>query len=88
MFRCFSREWPKGIGHLEAVPYSGGPAAGPMHNNVLEGHMDYWRDETSALGANPDAYFPKPYAQFLGENAKNYGRPNRSPYTKCCLFEA
>jgi TonB-linked SusC/RagA family outer membrane protein len=52
-----------------------GPAAGPMHNNVLEGHMDYWRDETSALGANTDAYFPRPYAQFFGENVKNYGRP-------------
>ncbi|NHE56653.1 SusC/RagA family TonB-linked outer membrane protein [Cyclobacterium plantarum] len=52
-----------------------GPAAGPMHNNVLEDHMDYWRDETSALGANPDAYFPRPYAQFFGENAKNYGTP-------------
>jgi len=52
-----------------------GPAAGPMHNNVLEGHMDYWRDESSALGANFDAYFPRPYAQFFGENQKNYGRP-------------
>ncbi|EON79083.1 TonB-dependent receptor [Lunatimonas lonarensis] len=52
-----------------------GPAAGPMHNNVLEGHMDYWRDETSALGANFDAYFPRPYAQFFGENQKNYARP-------------
>lgn len=52
-----------------------GPAAGPMHNNVLEGHMDYWRDEASALGPNFDAYFPRPYAQFFGENQKNYGRP-------------
>ena len=46
-----------------------------MHNNVLEGHLDYWRDETSALGANKDAYFPRPYAQFFGENGKNYGTP-------------
>ncbi|SEG42486.1 SusC/RagA family TonB-linked outer membrane protein [Algoriphagus boritolerans] len=52
-----------------------GPAAGPMHNNVLEGHMDYWRDESSALGPNYNAYFPKPYAQFFGENQKNYGMP-------------
>ena len=52
-----------------------GPAAGPMHNNVLEGHLDYWRDESSALGPNYNAYFPKPYAQFFGENQKNYGRP-------------
>jgi TonB-linked SusC/RagA family outer membrane protein len=52
-----------------------GPAGGPMHNNVLEEHLDYWRDETSALGANPDAYFPKPYAQYFGQNAKNYSYP-------------
>ena len=49
-----------------------GPAGGPMHNNVLEEHLDYWRDESSALGANPNAYFPKPYAQYFGQNAKNY----------------
>ena len=49
-----------------------GPANGPMHSNVLADHMDYWRDESSVLGANPDAYFPKPYAQYFGQNAKNY----------------
>ncbi|MBT3750341.1 MAG: TonB-dependent receptor [Bacteroidetes bacterium] len=50
-----------------------GPAAGPMHNNVLEGHLDYWRDETSPLGENmDDPYFPRPYAQYFGQNAKNY----------------
>jgi hypothetical protein len=50
-----------------------GPGAGPMHNNVLEDHLDYWRDETSALGANTgDPYFPRPYAQYFGQNAKNY----------------
>ena len=50
-----------------------GPAAGPMHNNVLEGHLDYWRDETSPLGANmDDPYFPRPYAQYFGQNGKNY----------------
>lgn len=52
-----------------------GPAGGPMHNNVLEEHLDYWRDESSALGANPNAYFPKPYAQYFGQNAKNYSYP-------------
>ena len=46
-----------------------------MHNNVLKEHLDYWRDESSALGANPDAYFPKPYAQYFGQNAKNYSYP-------------
>ena len=50
-----------------------GPAAGPMHNNVLKGHLDYFRDGTSPLGANPDAYFPRPYAQYMGQNFKNYG---------------
>lgn len=49
-----------------------GPGNGPMHSNVLEDHLDYWRDESSALGANPNAYFPKPYAQYFGQNAKNY----------------
>ena len=52
-----------------------GPAAGPMHNNVLKGQLDYWRDETSPLGANPDAYFPRPYAQYFGQNGKNYSYP-------------
>ncbi|MCD6332397.1 MAG: TonB-dependent receptor, partial [Bacteroidales bacterium] len=52
-----------------------GPSAGPMHNNVLKGHLDYWRDETSPLGANPDAYFPRPYAQYWGQNQKNYSYP-------------
>ena len=44
-----------------------------MHNNVLVGHLDYLRDETSPLGANPDAYFPRPYAQYMGQNVKNFG---------------
>ena len=52
-----------------------GPAAGPMHNNVLVGHLDYWRDDSSPLGANPNAYFPRPYAQYWGQNAKNFGYP-------------
>ncbi|HCC69947.1 MAG TPA: hypothetical protein DEQ09_02160 [Bacteroidales bacterium] len=52
-----------------------GPAAGPMHNNVLKGHLDYWRDASSPLGANPDAYFPRPYAQYWGQNAKNFAYP-------------
>jgi len=52
-----------------------GPAAGPMHNNVLVGHLDYWRDDTSPLGANPDAYFPRPYAQYWAQNGKNFEYP-------------
>ena len=42
---------------------------------VYKQHLDYWRDETSALGANPNAYYAKPYAVFDGDNSKNYGRP-------------
>ncbi|HHJ10611.1 MAG TPA: SusC/RagA family TonB-linked outer membrane protein, partial [Bacteroidetes bacterium] len=52
-----------------------GPANGPLHANVYEEHLDFWRDETSPLGANPDAYFPRPYAQFVGQNGKNYNYP-------------
>jgi hypothetical protein len=42
---------------------------------VYEQHMDYWRDASSSLGANPNAYFAKPYSVFDGDNSKNYGRP-------------
>lgn len=52
-----------------------GPANGPFHMMVYKQHLDYWRDETSALGANPNAYYAKPYAVFDGDNSKNYGRP-------------
>lgn len=49
-----------------------GPAQGPFHANVLVEHLDYWRDDSSPLGANPDAYFPKPYSQNPGNNNRNY----------------
>lgn len=52
-----------------------GPANGPLHANVYTEHLDYWRDESSGLGANPDAYFPRPYLQFTGQNNKNYLYP-------------
>ncbi len=52
-----------------------GPGNGPLHANVYEEHLDFWRDDTSPLGANPDAYFPKPYAQYEGQNNKNYLYP-------------
>jgi len=52
-----------------------GPANGPLHANVYEEHLDFWRDETSPLGANPDAYYPNPYAQYIGQNGKNYDYP-------------
>ena len=52
-----------------------GPANGPLHMMVYEEHMDYWRDASSPLGANPNAYYAKPYSVFDGDNSKNYGRP-------------
>lgn len=52
-----------------------GPANGPLHASVYVEHLDFWRDETSPLGANPDAYFPNPYAQYIGQNGKNYDYP-------------
>jgi len=51
-----------------------GPANGPFHATAYEAHMDYFRDEDSPLGANPDAYFPRPYAHYEGPNNKNFSR--------------
>ena len=42
---------------------------------VYPEHLDYWRDATSPLGANPDSYYAKPYSVFDGDNSKAYGRP-------------
>jgi hypothetical protein len=52
-----------------------GPANGPLHMMVYTQHLDYWRDASSPLGANPNAYYAKPYSVFDGDNSKNYGRP-------------
>jgi TonB-linked SusC/RagA family outer membrane protein len=52
-----------------------GPANGPLHMMVYTQHLDYWRDASSPLGANPNAYYAKPYSVFDGDNGKNYGRP-------------
>ncbi|MCB4797910.1 SusC/RagA family TonB-linked outer membrane protein [Neotamlana laminarinivorans] len=51
-----------------------GPANGPFHAFVWEGHLDYFRpeDTTSPLGPNTDAYFPTPYLNGGGRNNKNY----------------
>jgi len=50
-----------------------GPATAGLHVAVYKEHMDFWRDANSPLGANPDAYFPKPYNEYIGQNGKNYG---------------
>ncbi|HVT84255.1 MAG TPA: TonB-dependent receptor [Chitinophagaceae bacterium] len=52
-----------------------GPANGPLHMMVYKQHMDYWRDASSPLGANPNAYFAKPYSVYDGDNGKNYDNP-------------
>lgn len=52
-----------------------GPSNGPLHMMVYKEHLDYWRDASSKLGANPGAYFPKPYSVFDGDNSKAFGRP-------------
>ncbi|WP_317664168.1 TonB-dependent receptor [Maribacter sp. TH_r10] len=51
-----------------------GPANGPFHAFVWEGHLDYFRpeDTTSPLGPNTDGYFPTPYLNGGGRNNKNY----------------
>lgn len=72
----------QGVAKRDLWPIAGtqgvfrGPAGGPMHAGALVEHIDYWRDDTSPLGANPDAYFPKPYAQYIGQNGKNFSQPN------------
>jgi len=52
-----------------------GPADAAMHATCYVDHLDYWRDDTSPLGANPDAYFPRPYSEYTGSNDKNYLYP-------------
>jgi len=53
-----------------------GPADAQMHATCYVDHLDYWRDDTSPLGANPDAYFPRPYSEYTGSNDKNFGYPS------------
>lgn len=49
-----------------------GAANGPLHISVYGEHMDYWRDDSSPLGANPNAYFPNSYLTYDGRNQKNF----------------
>jgi len=53
-----------------------GPADAAMHSTCYVDHLDYWRDDTSPLDANPDAYFPIPYSEYGGRNDKNYLYPS------------
>ena len=38
----------------------GATRGGVSFSTVFKEHLDYWRDETSPLGANYDAYYPRP----------------------------
>lgn len=62
-------------------PNSGGGSAGKggvfwglCHNLsesvFLDGHLDYWRDESSPLGANKDAYFPRPLDDYRNKQTQ------------------
>lgn len=62
-----------------------GPANGPLHMMVYKQQMNYWRDSTSALGANPNAYFAKPYSVYDGNNSKNYDFPN-DRFLQSCAY--
>ena len=68
----------QGVGKKDADIRGGtfrGPANGRFHATVFKEHLDFWRDESSPLGANPNAYFPRPYSQNPGNNNKNYRFP-------------
>ena len=38
----------------------GATRGGEIFSTVFKEHLDYWRDDTSPLGANPNAYYPRP----------------------------
>ena len=68
----------QGVGKRAFLPgvdaeYFWGLNVGPSNSGIFKGGrmLDYWRpaDETNLLGANTDAYFPKPY--FSAERYKN-----------------
>lgn len=42
-------------------PYFWGANGGMWQSCVFKEHLDYWRPEGDPLGANTNAYYPKPY---------------------------
>lgn len=42
-------------------PYFWGANGGMWQSCVFKEHLDYWRPEGAPLGANTNAYYPKPY---------------------------
>lgn len=55
----FSPYGGQGTGGKGAV-FWGATVGGRWESIFLKDHLDYWRDENSALGANPDAYYARP----------------------------
>lgn len=79
----FNMFW-QGIGRRDFLPstwseYFWGLMAAPNNSGLFKGGrmLDYWRpaNETNMLGANTDAYFPKPY--FSNERNKNIQNQSR-----------
>lgn len=55
----------------EDMMFFGWTQSGEWWSAYLEPHLDYWRDENSALGANPNAYYTRPYKNWTHQN-KNH----------------
>ena len=55
----FSPYGDQGTGGKGAV-FWGATTGGRWESLFLEDHLDYWRDESSALGENRDAYYARP----------------------------
>lgn len=45
----------------ENLAFFGWTKGGEWWSTYLTSHLDYWRDENSDLGPNPDAYYTRPY---------------------------
>ena len=60
--------------YLNNMMFFGFTGGGEWWSTYLKPHLDYWRDENSPLGPNPDAYYARPYRS--GTNArKNQDTP-------------
>lgn len=58
-FRLFLQ----GVGKRDYVlggPYFWGASGGMWQSAGFEEHFDFWRDKDNPLGANPNAYYPRP----------------------------
>ena len=55
----------------EDMMFFGWTSGGEWWSTYLKPHLDYWRDDNSALGANYDAYYTRPYKSSTHQN-KNH----------------